>query len=106
MAKLTTSIRQTIDLFTASAVARCFCISLLVTWCVPQLVYAQPVAKSPTALEWAQRMETGLVTAIEKAERSVVAIARVRRKKGVGRNVTGPRDPLRQLPPVGEPTDL
>jgi len=106
MAKPTTWIRQAVDVMAAPAVTRCLYVSLLVPLCVPQLVCAQPVAEPATALEWAQRMETGLVTAIEKAERSVVAIARVRRKKGVGRNATGPRDPLRQLPPVGEPTDL
>jgi serine protease Do len=51
-------------------------------------------------------MEQGLVTAIEQAERSVVAIARVRRKTATGREVSGPLDPLRQLPPLGTPANL
>ncbi|MEO2022765.1 MAG: trypsin-like peptidase domain-containing protein [Pirellulaceae bacterium] len=80
--------------------------SLLMTLVFPLALHAQAPAGSPTALEWAQRMEQGLVTAIEQAERSVVAIARVRRRTDTGRQVPGPLDALRNVAPLGQSADL
>ena len=56
-----------------------------------------------SGLEWAQRMQQGLVQAIEQAERSVVAIARVRKPGKGNAGLPGVEDRLRQVAPVGPP---
>ena len=73
------------------------------------LVAQQPAenkTKQVTALELAQQIEQGLVNAIDQAEKSVVAIARVRKETAAGRKVGGLPDPLRSLAPIGKQEGL
>ena len=82
---------------------------LLTFLSVGTLVAQQPVEnKTPpvTALQLAQQIEQGLVTAIGQAEKSVVAIARVRKEAAAGRKTGGLSDPLRSLAPVGKQEGL
>ena len=78
---------------------------LLSMICADRGLSQQPVENRPgqvTALQWAQQMEQGLVSAIGQAEKSVVAIARVRKETADGRKGAGPEDPLRKIDPLGK----
>ena len=84
-------------------------IGLLIFLLAGTLVAQQPVESKTaqvTALELAQQIEQGLVKAIEQAEKSVVAIARVRKEADAGRKTGGISDPLKSLAPVGKQEGL
>ena len=73
--------------------------------CAATLSGQEPVDSKPsqiTALEFGQQIEKTLVDAISQAERSVVAIARVRKDATGGRKTDKVSDPLDRLAPVGE----
>ena len=68
-------------------------VPILATFLATSLSLTSAHAQEPTALQAAAAIEQVLVEAIAKAEKSVVAISRVRKDDGDGLSETGPTNP-------------